>query len=97
MKFSSEKPAIYEKCREKFGVDWDRGIVITYGEVIHSKNPISEDLKIHEETHIKQQSEIGTEKWWEMYFENKNFRLSQETEAYQNQVKFIRKNIKDKS
>ena len=71
MKLSHNKPEIYEKCKQIFGVDWDRGVVITYGDTVYSKNDISEHTIVHEETHIKQQKEMGPEKWWEKYFIDK--------------------------
>ena len=32
MKFSKEKPVVYNRCKEAFGIDWDEGIIITYGD-----------------------------------------------------------------
>jgi len=94
VKYSTEKPPnnIYEKCRERFGVDWDKGIIFTYGDTIYCKSPISDDLKVHEATHIRQQREIGEDIWWERYLKDKDFRLSQEVEAYKNQMEYINKN-----
>ena len=67
--------------------------VFTYGSELY--NPIgleiSQDLLVHEETHEQQQKDIGVENWWNMYIENKGFRLKQEVEAYQNQYKFLKK------
>lgn len=91
MKFSNEKPAIYDRLRASFGISWGT-IVITYGDTIYSKYPISEDLTIHEQTHIEQQAELGPEAWYDEYLSNPEFRLTQETEAYRNQIHFIRSN-----
>lgn len=97
MKISHEIPPIYYKCKEQFGVDWNKGVIITYGDTIYSKDKITPDLEVHEATHIKQQKEIGVEKWWERYFKDKEFRLEQEKEAYINQYNWIKKNIKDRN
>ena len=91
MKFSSEKPSIFEKCRERFGVNWD-SVIITYGDTIYSKNPPVDNIIVHEKVHIKQQAEIGADAWWDRYFEDKDFRLLQELEAHKAQLKFIREN-----
>lgn len=92
MKFSTEKPPIYEKCRKLFGIDWDKGIIFTYGDTIHCKYPLDHrpDLIAHEKTHIEQQKEKGPDAWWDRYFLDPRFRLSQEVEAYRNQLKYAR-------
>ena len=92
IKYSTSIPNIYYKCREKFGIDWHKGVIITYGDTVYCKFNISDDLKVHEETHVRQQNEMGKELWWEKYFDNKKFRLSQEVEAYRNQMEYIRNN-----
>ncbi len=90
MKLSNRKPDIYEKCKRVFGVDWDRGVIITYGDTVYCKVPISDALIVHEQTHIDQQKAYGVEAWWDRYFVDVEFRLSQEVEAYRNQVKYMR-------
>jgi len=92
VKYSKEIPAIYYKCRQKFGVVWHQGIIITYGDTVYCKVDISPDLKVHEETHIRQQAVMGKDLWWEKYLSDKKFRLSQEVEAYRNQMVYIKKN-----
>jgi hypothetical protein len=89
IKYSKEKPPVYEQCAKQFNVNWDMGIIITYGDVIHCKVPIQEDMLVHEATHVKQQLAMGKEKWWKKYFKDEKFRLSQEVEAYRNQLDFI--------
>ncbi len=93
-----EKPAIYETLKEKFNVHWEGqgGCVISYFPHIYSKHPIPLDLEKHEEVHLRQQQEMGVEKWWETYINNKNFRLLQEVEAYKAQIEWINKAIKDR-
>lgn len=92
VKYSTKIPEIYEKCKKVFGVDWDKGVIITYGDTVYCKYPISPDLEFHEETHVRQQAEMGVEKWWDRYFVDKDFRLSQEVEAYRNQMKYANEN-----
>lgn len=96
-KTSHNIPDIYAKCKERFNVDWDEGIVITYGDVVYSKYELSPSLIVHEGVHVKQQTEMGVEKWWDKYFDDKEFRLSQEVEAYRAQIRFIRDNVKDRN
>lgn len=92
MKFSDEKPQVYDRCHELFGVKWDEGIIFTYGDTIHCKFPVSPELLAHEAIHIEQQTTMGKELWWDKYFEDKAFRLSQEVEAYRVQMWFIDEN-----
>lgn len=84
---SSELPPVYEECVKRWGVSFDNTI-FTYGDTIHSKRPISEELLAHELVHVRQQTEMGKELWWERYFEDPQFRLEQEVEAYRAQYKW---------
>ena len=92
--YSTGKPPnnLYNRAKEKFGCLWDDGVIFTYGDTVYSKNPISEDLKIHEATHVRQQELMGKDIWWERYFDDKEFRLSQEVDAYTNQWQYIKEN-----
>jgi len=53
-------------------------------------NDIPADIMFHEEIHAKQQSN-NPELWWLKYINNKEFRQTQEIEAYANQWKFVSK------
>ena len=97
IKYSKEIPEIYWKCKEVFGVEWDKGIIITYGNIIYCKWDLDFFKTVHEATHVKQQTEMDKDLWWDRYFADKEFRLSQEVEAYQNEINFIKANIKDRN
>ena len=97
MKFSDQIPPVYQRCHDVFGVNWNKGIIITYGDTIYCKYELPEWKIVHEETHIKQQKLIDKDEWWEKYFVDESFRLSQEVEAYQNEARWIKKNIKDRN
>lgn len=96
-KTSIEKPLIYDKLKEKFGVNWHDGIIIADGDTIHCKYEIPPEKTIHELVHLKQQEKIGKDLWWELYLSQDSFRLEQETEAYKKEYSFIRDNIKDRN
>ncbi len=98
MKISHEKPPIYDRLVDVFGIDWNDGIVITYGDTLHTRggNNIPQDLVVHEKTHTRQQAAIGIEEWWNNYVANRDFRLEQEAEAYRNQWQFIKHNVKNR-
>lgn len=95
-KFSNEKPPVYETAHRLFGADWDDGAVFTYGDTIHSKERIFPDFLIHELMHVRQQLEMGKEKWWKRYFEDAEFRKTEEVEAYRAQVDYINRTVKSR-
>ena len=82
-------PPIFAKLKKQFGVNWDDGICVAYGDKIYTKYDIAPDVLIHEEVHLQQQKEIGVEKWWNLYLNNKNFRMNQEIEAHKKQAEFL--------
>lgn len=86
-------PPNYAEIKKKFKFN-NQNVVFTYGDKVYVPNgkPLPDHLEVHESTHIKQQAEIGAEKWWERYLQDKNFRLEQEVEAYKNQYAFISQN-----
>lgn len=97
VKFSKECPKIFNECNKHFGVVWGNGLIITYGDTVHCDREIPMDLWAHELTHISQQTSFGVKKWWKEYFKNPEFRIRQESEAYRNQVNYLKKNLKDKN
>lgn len=92
MKYSTEKPPMYDICSRYFGADWDKGTIFAYKGTIHAKDPskITPDVEAHEVIHLKQQNNTvgGADAWWDMYLQNGNFRLSQEIEAYKAQLQY---------
>lgn len=91
-KISTEPPPVYEEAVKRFGVNFNKGVVFTYGNTIHtSDSNLPEHLIEHECVHVRQQSELGAGAWWKLYFENPEFRLKQEIEAYRRQYEYIKK------
>lgn len=96
MKYSTEPPPIYERAHALWGVTMASDVVFTYGDTCHCKDGIIPDwLEAHESVHSRQQ--VDPEAWWELYFNDPDFRLSQELEAYQVQYQWILKRIKDRN
>lgn len=96
VKFSHEKPEIYALLEKEFGIDWEQGIVITYGDTVYSKVDLSPDLIEHESVHVRQQLKMGVTEWWRRYVEYPEFRFAQELEAYQVQYAFLAATVKDR-
>ena len=97
MKFSTEKPPNWNEICKHFSVDWNKGVIVTYGDTVHCISDIGEQKEIHEAIHIPQQLYTGVDKWWSKYFEDPKFRLSQEMEAYKAEVKWVRNRYKDRN
>lgn len=95
LKIVNSPPPNYEEIRNNFpNADFEKGVLFTYGDICYCKR-ITSDLIIHEKTHTKQQ--VNPKEWWDRYFKEPEFRLSQEVEAYHNQWLWIDKNIKDRN
>jgi hypothetical protein len=97
LKYSKEKPKIYDKLHEQFGVEWNDGVVIANDWTIHCAYEVSPEKVVHELCHLKRQSEIGNDLWWEMFCSDRNFRFQEESKAYYEEAKFIKENIKDRN
>lgn len=91
MKTSKVPPPNWDKIAEKFHLDWKLdNVIVTYGDVIYCQTELSDQKLIHETVHVKQQKDFGVDKWWQAYFDNPNFRLAQEEEAYKAEAEWIK-------
>ena len=72
--------------------DPDGTIAVAFGRRIYTNNVIDQSFTVHEETHLIQQrySYIVAVIWWIRYIASKEFRFSQELEAFRRQYKFIK-------
>jgi len=94
IKMSNEKPPNWNKLVKLFGVEWGT-VVVTWGDTYYCAVPLSTDVVVHESVHMRQQ--INPKKWWKRYYKDVDFRIEQETEAYREQFKFVRRNTKDRN
>jgi hypothetical protein len=90
MQILTTKPPIYDRLKQHFDIDWDQGIIITYGNDVCCKYPLPPEKIVHESIHVKQQRELP-DPWWDKYIADPEFRLKQEIEAYRAEVTFIKK------
>lgn len=91
---STDVPPVYKKALAKFGsaANFDRGIVYTYGDIVHVKSGVlRDDVEAHETVHVVQQTNYpgGAEAWWTRYMSDPDFCLEQELEAYRAQYQFV--------
>lgn len=84
-------PPNWEQIKSTFPKAEQEQAVFTYGDTLY--NPfnaqITDDLKIHESVHTKQQKD-GVKEWWDKYCSEPEFRIKQEAEAYSAQVYYLR-------
>lgn len=95
-KISAEPPPVYERAKKEWGVDFSTAI-FTYGDTIHSRNPLSDDLLAHELVHVARQTETGKDEWWDRYFTDPKFRLMEEVMAYQAQYSHLKQTVPDRN
>lgn len=97
MIIKNENPPNLEKIKEILEIR-DAKMIFCWGDVIYNphKLSIADHLIIHEQKHSDQQGN-NPQEWWNKYLEDKDFRLSQELEAYREQYKFAKKWIKDRN
>lgn len=81
---------IYDRCVKDFGADFMKGTTFVYGTTIYCVKEPSHDIIAHEVVHIDQQRRFKSpEDWWKKYFEDEEFRLEQEVEAYREQYRHL--------
>lgn len=94
MKIVKSLPPNWKDIEKTFPKAKEEQAVFCYGENLH--NPfgaeITEDLKIHEAVHSRQQGD-NPKDWWAKYINDPKFRIKEEAEAYSAQI-FYLKNTK---
>lgn len=85
MEIVSGFPPNINELKEHFDIGYT--VVFTYGDILYNPGNgfINKALLAHEETHSRQQQEMGVEQWWRKYIDDQQFRIDQEVEAYHNQ------------
>lgn len=85
------KPPNWERLAEAFDLRDNSGVIFTYGNKLYvpggQRIQIDKPLMRHEEVHARQQKAIGIDAWWDNFLNDRNFRLSQELEAYREQYR----------
>jgi len=86
-------PPNYKEVLAKFPFIKGKPVVFTYDDILYNPTgaDISSDLKVHEETHSRQQKIFrgGAKMWWKSYLFSPEFRLDQEAKAYRAQYCYI--------
>lgn len=91
MKVIHAFPPNYEEICKVFPIAGIKTIVFTYGDILYRpgrSGAVPGHLKTHERTHEKQQGNDPAG-WWAKYLVDKDFRLSQEVEAYRRQYRYF--------
>lgn len=82
-------PNYAEICRRIPAVKLRPTIIFTYGDTLYNpgRGLIPDHLMAHEETHAREQAEMGIDEWWDQYLASPQFRLEQELKAYRVQYR----------
>lgn len=96
MKFSKEKPAIFDKLHKAFGVEWGGSLVIAYKDTIYHSLPLDPSVIVHENVHLLRQGK-DPDTWYENYIRNSKFRFGEELLAYRAQYDYLKDVIKDRN
>lgn len=86
MKFSKEKPPIWDRLQKAFNVEWGT-VAVTYGDTVHTKNELDPSIVIHEAVHSARQKNPAD--WWERYLRDSKFRFGEELLAYRKQYEYL--------
>lgn len=100
MKQLATFPPNYEQIKRAFPVVDTYPAMFAFGEVLYAPHheQIPEDILFHERIHTEQQKLFQSpELWWNKYLMDKEFRLTQEVEAYAAQYLWIKKNVHSKA
>ena len=96
VKFSNEKPAVFERLQRAFGVKWGGELVIAYNGTIHHTQPLHPSVIVHESVHIERQGN-SADGWYSRYIADSKFRFGEELLAYRAQYKYLSQTVKDRN
>ena len=96
MKIVNSKPPNWQRLSETFPITWGT-VIVAYAPNIYCGVEVSKQKQVHEEIHLERQRNLGVDLWWEYYFTDKAFRLSEELEAYKVEVEWIKENIQTRN
>lgn len=83
-------PPNWQRIATYLNVDWEKGVVITYGGEIYSSLPsLDPDVIVHEMVHVEQQRGRNMETYLQRYIDDVDFVRAVETPAYRVQAAFI--------
>ena len=95
MNFSKEKPPIFDRLHEKFGVEWGGSLCIAYGDTLHYSQSLHPSVIVHEQVHMDRQKDPV--QWWESYIRDPKFRFVEELLAYRAQYQYLKDTTKDRN
>jgi len=96
MKFSKEKPPIFDKLHKAFGIEWGGDLVIAYDDTIYHTNKLDPSVIVHEQVHLSRQGK-NSDTWYESYIRDPKFRFGEELLAYRTQYQFLAETTKDRN
>lgn len=92
-------PPIWCEIKRRFPNANEEYTVVAFNGKIYSKYKISDDLYVHEATHLDRQgcTEESARMWWKEYLTNPEFIYKEEVAAYRAQLKEYKMTHKDRN
>lgn len=89
-----DRPPVYGRAVMAFGRVAESAIY-SYGDVIYNpaRIEITPSLRAHEAVHGQRQIDRGVEAWWDLYFEDPQFRFLEELVAHREEWAYIRDRV----
>lgn len=84
---TSEFPLL-KRYTDKFAITLSE-VAFPYDNKIYTDTTVTPEIVVHEKVHFEQQKEYGLDNWIEQYFENPQFRVNVEADAYSAQLKYM--------
>ena len=98
MEIKKEFPPNFKEIKQNFPTS--ENTVYCYGNIIYnpSGQEIPIDIQYHESIHSRQQLKyMSPDIWWTKYIYDSNFRLTQELEAFAEQLNFVKRSLGSKA
>lgn len=86
---NGEYPPNYQQIIDRLPLGKEEVLFAYYPYIFNpSGNKLNADLFLHEQIHLQEQKEIGTELWWEQYLNDQDFRFEKELIAFSAQYAY---------
>lgn len=94
---NGEYPPNYQQIIDRLPLEKEEVLFAYYPYIFNpGGHKLSADLFLHEQIHLQEQKEIGTETWWEQYLNDQDFRFEKELIAFSAQYAYGLKAYKRK-
>lgn len=85
-------PPNFDAIVKAFPAAAREGVIFTHGDTVYVNGEplLPPQLKAHEAVHVNQQQRTGTDRWWELYLAEPEFRYEQELIAHRAEYRTLK-------